>query len=75
VRADHLAAEQFSGSRVNYGVDTRDRSMDKEVTAMAQQQEGLDRPAVEGMDEGFQVDELALPSGKRGSVSWASGRA
>jgi hypothetical protein len=41
---------------------------------MAHQHERFDRAAREGMDEGFQVDELAFPSGERGSVSWASGR-
>jgi hypothetical protein len=48
--------------------------MNKEFTAMAHQHERFDRPAGEGMDEGFQVDELPLCSGERGSLSWASGR-
>lgn len=42
---------------------------------MAQQQERFDRPAGERMNEGFQVDELAFPSRRLGSVTWASGRA
>ncbi len=49
--------------------------MNKEFTAMAHQHERVDRPAGEGMDEGFQVNELALASGERGSVTRASGRA
>ncbi len=74
MRAEHLVSEQFSRPRVTCDVDTRVRSMNKEFTAMAHQHERFDRPAGEGMDEGFQVDELDLFSGEQGSLSWASGR-